>query len=221
MNNDTTDISSDFDRTAQENETFDRNELLVWASKLELESIDYRTTSIELMEKLSRISNQLSESLKKVDRHIFEIKNRAAEKDIKLKNFIELSISDELDQVYKRITSLSNKIKKNQNQEYQYQAAIFKATESRFEKFVTSQKSRNAVFEDKLAKLQSLISTGGALKIVERSSVDYLPQLEDPSVKKTSVRHRKYKRSNRKIVKLDRNVNNRGPTITRKLIFDC
>lgn len=157
MNSDPTDISSDVETTAVETDTFDKQELIVWASKLELESIDYRTASIDLLEKLSKLSKLLTESLGSVKTQIFELKINGSEKDRKLKNFIELTVAGEVDEVYNRISRINNKIKELQNSIHAFEDIDLESIERKFNAFLKIQHKKNKEYEEQLQTLQLLL----------------------------------------------------------------
>lgn len=156
-NSSATEISSDFDPNLLETDAFDKNELIIWASKLELESIDYRSTSMELIEQLSKVSKKLTDSLDIVNSHIFDLKINAAEKDRKYKNFIELTVSNELDSVYEQISSLSNKIKSLQKSINLCKNQDTDLDNSKFESFISIQTEKNKLFEQKMNLLETLL----------------------------------------------------------------
>jgi hypothetical protein len=157
MNYDSTDLSSDFDVTAVDTDAFDKHELIVWASKLELESIDYRTTSIDLMEKLAKLSNSLTNSLKFINKHIYELKNHAAQKDLKLKNFIDFTISEKFDNAYNKLAYLSKEMSDIQNKLYKIEFQKMTEIEKKVNKLIKSQSNHNLIYENKINQLENVI----------------------------------------------------------------
>lgn len=225
FNTDPTEFSSEIDHTLSlENETFDKQELIIWASKLELESIDYRTTSIELIESLSKLSKQLTDSLNSVKENIFKLKMDAFEKDRKLKNFIELTISDEFDIIYDKILLLTNKIKSIQSTNNENnKASNFKQLEKKLNNFIEQQKRNNEIYETKLSNLESSIEDNNKLK---KTNVlhNYIKEIPNPKLKpqfKTKNLQKINQRSKTtKVIKYNNKRATTSSSSTRKLIFD-
>lgn len=235
MNSDPTDISSDVETTAVEADTFDKQELIVWASKLELESIDYRTTSIDLLEKLSKLSKQLTESLGSVKTQIFEMKINGSEKDRKLKNFIELTVAGEVDEVYEKISQVSNKIKELHGSVRAIEALDLESIERKFNAFLKIQNKKNKEYEEQLQTLQLLLDQAtkrtpqrptppfevtaeiGTEKISQRCKPSR-PNKEDGKLIAYAKRSYSSKRPDSKVIK--HSQQRRTSTFTRKLIFD-
>lgn len=161
MSCNTTDISSEIDITAVETNAFDKQELIVWASKLELESIDYRTSSINLMQQLSTVSNSLTTKLREVNQHMYELKKYAKEEDIKLKTFIDYTISEELDTAYEKITYLSAKFNDLQKIVHQLDSKDEKIQdlEYKFDAYVRKQNKKNLNYETRIKELDQLNET--------------------------------------------------------------
>ncbi|GAV29762.1 hypothetical protein PMKS-003264 [Pichia membranifaciens] len=235
MNSDPTDISSDVETTAVETDTFDKQELIVWASKLELESIDYRTTSIDLLEKLSKLSKLLTESLGSVKTQIFEMKINGSEKDRKLKNFIELTVAGEVDEVYNRISQINNKIKELQTSIHAFEDIDLEAIESKFNAFLKIQNKKNKEYEEQLQTLRLILDQAtkqnplrlapsceitteiGAEKVSQKCK-PRRPGKVDGKSNVPARRSYSSKRPDPKVIK--HSQQRRTSTFTRKLIFD-
>ncbi|TID19288.1 hypothetical protein CANINC_003717 [Pichia inconspicua] len=155
MSSNTTDLSSDFDITAVETDAFDKNQLISWASKLELESIDNRATSIDLMEALSKISRSLTDSLQAVDKHLFQIKLHSTQRETKFKDFIQVTLSEELDVMYSRISHLVDKINELQSGIQNMKEENVKQVELRIKQIQSDQHQFNCLVLEKLSQLES------------------------------------------------------------------
>ena len=232
MSSDPTDISSDIEVTAVEADAFDKQELIVWASKLELESIDYRTASMELLEKLSKLSKTLTESLNSVKNHIFEMKINGSERDRKLKNFIELTVAGEVDEVYEKISFVSNKIKDVQNSVHAIENVDLQSVERKFNSFLKIQDEKNKTFEEQLKSLQMLLEnatkvhphtptpsnelkTGlGSLNFPQRAKT------KRPDKKQNTVSRRSYSSKKNEFRITKHSQQRRTSAFTRKLIFE-
>lgn len=229
FNTETTDISSEIDHTLSlENETFDKQELIIWASKLELESIDYRTTSIELIENLSKISKQLTDSLKSVKEYIFKLKIDAFEKDRKLKNFIELTISDEFDTIFDKILLLTNKIKNIQSEVNKNNNNLnFERLENKLDDFIKLQKQNNKIYETKLKDLKLIIEETNNFNKNDdlhnyNKKISELNPKSKPQCKTKNIQKINQRSKTTKITKYNskRTTTTSSSSSTRKLIFD-
>lgn len=224
-----TDISSEVDIAAVESNDFDKQQLISWASKLELESIDYRTSSIDLMEALAKISKSLTDSLKSVDSHIYHLRSESGQKELKLKDFIEVTISEELDLVYSRISTLYDKLKQVQdlvvesdNQQVQKLQAAFNKLEADSDYKYKMIVQKLAILEESQFKRPEFVTPGATpirlqtkdkvteqkqpeLQIVVRQQPDTSPVVNKRAA--TTVTRKATKRR-------------RNQTMTRRLIFD-
>lgn len=238
--NDVTDISSDYEITAVETDAFDKQELITWASKLELESIDYRNTSIELLEALGKLSKSLTDSLNTVKKHLFDIKLNASEKDRKLKNFIEITITEEIDNVYDRISQLTGKFKDIENHLYSIKIIDFESTQKKLDKSLKIQDEQNKIFKkqfnDMNSKLENILQqqeqqhNNNNNNKTNKEVSNIKPLLSSPNLishkRKYSTSAKKATNSQKKInhdiqrINKPKNNSSRGTTFTRKLIFD-
>lgn len=161
MSGNTTDLSSEFDITAVETNAFDKQELIVWASKLELESIDYRTASIDLMQQLSSISNSLTIKLKEINQHMYELKSHAHEEDMKLKTFIDYTISEELDSVYEKMTYLTAKVNDLQKCIFEFDNKNDRIQDLKYEfdTYVKKQNKKYLNYESKIKEHEQIIES--------------------------------------------------------------
>lgn len=232
MSHNTTDISSDFDITAVETDAFDKNQLISWASKLELESIDYRTSSIDLMEALSKISKTLTDSLNSVNQHLFHLRSKTGKINLQLKDYIQVSISEELDVVYSRIAYLFDKFnelqsfvsEKNDNREKDLEFKVFQLQneQSTFNKLILGklEQLENLNLKDKPMKLTMPEIT--PIKIqndTKRVSLEI-----NPKPLKSATRIHQKRKFNTKItpksISKSTFKKKQEGTLTRKLIFD-
>lgn len=174
MSQGSTDLSSDFDVTAVETNAFDKQELIVWASKLELESIDYRITCMELIEKLTKLSKSLNDSFQAVNEHLHQIRSNASKQETKMENFICVMLSGELDDAYSKISFLSNKIKSLQDSIYQVEHSKLTDLESKLNSHTRSLKSKDNALENRIEKLEQLVEEMNTSREYDSHSI-FLP----------------------------------------------
>lgn len=224
-NSDLTDLSSELDTTAIEADAFDKQELIVWASKLELESIDYRKTSLELTEELSKISKLLNESLASVKSHIFELKLRTREQERKYKNYIELTVAEELDDAYNKISVLGTRLREIQEVLPQTKSIEIETLKDEFNKFLRMQNRKNQFYDEQLHSLKHIIENihkpnksevpqKHVKKIISTDSYSASPNGNGGS--KTSKINKKSSLKTNKVTKIK--PQQRSLTFTRKLI---
>lgn len=154
INSDITELSSDFEITPNETEKFEKQELITWACKLELESIDYRNTSMQLIEQLSKLSKTLTDNLKNASLYLFQLKNEMGQRDVKIKNFIEVSIAEELDTAYNNLAGISSKIKNVQQSIYKLEHHKIEEIISNIERSKYQQRSKDKQQDEKIRELE-------------------------------------------------------------------
>lgn len=229
MSNNTTDLSSDFDITAVETDAFDKSQLITWASKLELESIDNRTTSIDLMEALSKISKTLTDSLHNVNTHLFQMKSQASNNESRLKDFIQVTLSEELDIVYSRISHLIDKINELQSRVQDIEIDNTKYVETKLKKIQSDQHQFNCLVLEKLTQLESasVKKLESKISTPDMSPIN-LPKIIQPyhftssqiTNKPANKIIKTYRKSDKKNSTKMSKQNKRGETLTRRLIMD-
>ena len=154
-----TDLSSEIDVTAVDVDAYDKQELIVWASKLELESIDFKSSSRELIDRLTTMSTNLAKSLNDTKRYIFDLKISTSNRDAHVENMINMQINDELETIYSKLSNANEKIKSLQDTIYEVEINTTNEIHEKLQIHVKQQKKKNEYLEKRIEELSNVIES--------------------------------------------------------------